>query len=558
MHAVIGGSALGSRQGDMPFPLVLAGSMRGLPHGPAQDATRRGQAVFPHLNEIAVERTPYGEGTWRMANGVGGISGRAGLLVVLLLGQFMANIDTAIVNIAAPSIQSELHASDGQLDLVVSGYILAYAVLLVTGARLGDTHGYRRMFLLGLAGFVLTSLTCGVAREPVVLIVARLLQGATSALTVPQVLSGIQLHFSEQSRARAIGYYTLALSGGAIVGQILGGLLVSADILGSGWRPVFLINVPIGIVLLLAGLHFLPSDAPMRPRALDLRGVLALSVAVSLAVVPLVLGRDQAWPLWSWVCLVASVPAFAWFVLTERRLAARGGRPLVSLGMVARPPVRWALTAHGLTTLTYLALLFVLAMYLQHGLGQSPARAGLAMVSWVAAFGIAGPVFPHLPARAQRFMPLTGCLVLTVGYAAVSVSASLGVQDGALLLVLLGFGGLGLGVSSNSLISHLTSVVPTRYAPDLSGVISTNAQLAGAIGVAVFGTFYSGLTEQPGTHFATLAFTVVTGVFALLSLVAAGAAYQATRRAEHSHEKAVATSGEAVEGRLVEEWDGAH
>ncbi|EFL29371.1 probable actinorhodin transporter [Streptomyces himastatinicus ATCC 53653] len=498
------------------------------------------------------------EGDGGMGSESAGRAGRAALLTVLLVGQFMANIDTAIVNIAAPSVQADLHASAGQVDLVVSGYILAYAVLLVTGARLGDTHGHRRIFLLGLLGFVITSLACGIAPEPVTLIVSRLCQGASSALMVPQVLSGIQLHFTGQARVRAIGYYTLALSGGAIVGQVLGGLLVSADILGSGWRPVFLINVPIGAVLLLAGLRALPPDAVTQRQPLDLHGVCALSSAVSLAVVPLVFGRDQGWPVWSWLCLVASAPAFVWFVVVERRLGAAGGRPLVRLDVVARPPVRWALIAHGLTTLTYLALLFVLALYLQHGLGQSPARAGLAMVSWVAAFGIAGPVLPRLPQHTQRFMASAGCLLLAVGYAAVSTSVALGREDGVLLLVLLGLGGLGLGISSHSLISHLTNAVERRYATDLSGVISTNAQLAGTVGVAVFGTLYSGLAPAPGASAATEAFTTVTAVFAVLALISAGAALRATRHADAAPRGDGTQHAVAKAGRRDDSWRISH
>jgi MFS family permease len=294
-------------------------------------------------------------------------------LTVLLSGQLMVNVDLAIVNTAAPSIQDTLHASGGELELVVSGYILAYAVLLITGARLGAIHGYRRLFILGLTGFVLASLACGLAPETGWLIAARVVQGAAAALMVPQVLSGIQLNFEGGARATAIGYYSLALSGGAVLGQLLGGVLVSADLFGSAWRPIFLINVPLGVALLAAAVRYLPVDGrTKRGRQLDLLGVVVLSLALLLAVVPLVFGREAGWPVWTWSCLLASLPSFGWFVLMQRRTTARGGHPLVNLSLVNRPAVRWGLIAHGASTLTYLALLFVLAVYLQRGLGLTP------------------------------------------------------------------------------------------------------------------------------------------------------------------------------------------
>ncbi|WP_157357674.1 MFS transporter [Amycolatopsis nigrescens] len=444
---------------------------------------------------------------------------RRRLLVVLLAAQFVANIDTAIVNIAAPSIHSGLDADGGQVTLVVSGYIVAYAVLLVTGARLGSTLGHRRVFLAGLLGFTVTSLVCGLAPDVLTLIVARFAQGVGAALMVPQVLSGIQLHFAGRQRVRALGYYALALAGGAVAGQVLGGLLISADLFGTGWRPIFLINVPLGAVLLPAALRFLPRDEPGRSREMDLRGVAALVAAVLLVVLPLVLGREQGWPWWAWLCLGAAGPVFAVFVRTERRVAGRGGRPLVAPELIRLPAVRFGLLAHGLSTMTYFALLFVLALYLQQELGKSPAYSGLAMVVWVAAFGVGGPLLPRVPVAYSRFVPLAGCLVLAAGYASVWVYLLAGGETGPLLFGLLGVGGLGLGLSSGSLISTITSAVPGHYAADLSGVLSTNAQLSGALGVAVAGAVYLGSGS----------FALVLAGFTMLALAAGAAAHRCAR-----------------------------
>lgn len=447
-------------------------------------------------------------------------TGRTAILAVLLTGQFMANVDTAVANIAAPSIGSTLQASEGQVALVVSGYVVAFAVLLITGARLGSSWGYRRVFLLGLQVFTVASLACGLAPEIYSLTAARFVQGAGAALMVPQVLSGIQLYFAGRDRVKALGYFSIALSGGAVAGQILGGLLIAADLFGTAWRPIFLINVPIGVVLLLVALRQLPADAVADQRQpLDLRGVLTLSGAVLLVIVPLLLGSERGWPLWSWLCLACSVPVVVLFELGERRTAARGGRPLIARPVLRTPAVRAGLLAHGLTTATYFALLFVLALYLQQGLGKGPAYSGFAMVVWVAAFGLAGPILPRLP-EGFHWMPVIGCLVLALGYLAVLAYLLLGGLSGPLLFALLGIGGLGLGISSNSLIGAITSAMPTQYASDLSGVVTTNAQLSGALGVAVAGSVYASLvgTSAPG------ALGVVLAGFAGLALASAWSA----------------------------------
>lgn len=448
---------------------------------------------------------------------------RAAILAVLLTGQFMANIDTAVANIAGPSIGADLHASKGAVGLVVSGYVVAFAVLLITGARLGSSLGYRTTFLLGLTVFTAASLACGLAPEIITLVVARFVQGAGAALMVPQVLSGIQLHFQGRDRLKALGYFSIALSGGAVVGQLLGGVIIAADLFGTGWRPIFLVNVPIGIALAVAGRRLLPADPTGHRDRLDLIGVLTLSTAVLLVIVPLLLGSERGWPTWSWLCLLLSLPALAFFEYGERRTAARGGRPLIARQVLSNPSVRAGLLAHGCTSGSYFALLFVLALYLQDGLHKGPAYSGFAMVIWVAAFGLAGPILPKLR-RGVRWMPVIGCLVLTVGYLAVLAYLLLGGTTGTLLFVLLGIGGLGLGISANTLIGAVTSSMPSQYAADLSGVVATNAQLSGALGVALAGSTYAALATDPSR-----ALSVVLAGFVVLTLIGAGAAQRLVR-----------------------------
>ncbi|GAA2837912.1 MFS transporter [Kribbella solani] len=448
---------------------------------------------------------------------------RGAILAVLLTGQFMANIDTAVANIASPSIATDLHASEGAVGLVISGYVVAFAVLLITGARLGSSFGYRRTFLLGLAIFTVASLACGVAPDITTLIIARFVQGAGAALMVPQVLSGIQLHFQGRDRLKALGYFSIALSGGAVAGQLLGGVLIAANLFGTDWRPIFLVNVPIGIALAVAGRRLLPADQPGDRDRLDLVGVSVLSAAVLLVIVPLLLGSERGWPVWSWLCLLLSLPMLALFEYGERRTAARGGRPLIARQVLGHRSVRAGLLAHACTSGTYFALLFVLAMYLQSGLHKGPAYSGFAMVVWVAAFGLAGPVLPRLR-RGVRWMPVVGCLILAVGYLSVLGYLLLGGRTGPLLFALLGIGGLGLGISANTLIGAVTSTLPPQYAADLSGVVATNAQLAGALAVALAGSTYAALAQDPGR-----ALAVVLAGFIVLTLVGARAAHRLVR-----------------------------
>jgi MFS family permease len=448
------------------------------------------------------------------------------LLAVLLMAPFMAQADVTIANVAAPSIHADLGTSGAELELVIGGYLIAFAMLLITGARLGQTHGYRRVFLVGVSVFTCASLLCAVAPSPIVLIVARVLQGTGAALMFPQTLTGIQLSFEGAERARAIGLYAIALSGGAVAGQILGGILVSANLLDGQWRSIFFVNVPVGLAVIAAGLRYLPREDERETRRVDVAGVITLSAAVLLVVLPLVLGRAEGWPAWTWLSLAASVPTLTAFVVAERRVRARGGAPLVNLHTLAPRAVSSGLLAVAAATSTYYALLFTLALYLQQGLGRSPLVSGLTLVSWVAAFGAAGQIVRRLPARVGPRAAPAGCLLLAGAYVALSASLFGGRHPEALLVVLLGAGGLGLGIQFSAMIAHLTNAVSTRYAPDISGVTTTTMQIAGAVGVAAFGSAYLGLASDAG---ATHAFAVVTAAFAAIAVLAALLAHGAIR-----------------------------
>ena len=452
------------------------------------------------------------------------------LLAVLLLAPFMAQADVTIANVAAPSIHADLHASGAELELVIGAYLIAFAVLLITGARLGQIHGYRRVFLLGVGVFTAASLLCGLAPGPIALIAARALQGTGAALMFPQTLTGIQLTFRGAERARAVGLYAIALSIGAVAGQVLGGVLVSADVLASQWRAIFFVNVPVGLAVIAAGARHLPRESPVgrAPQRVDVAGLATLSAAVLLVVVPLVLGRAEGWPAWTWLSLAASVPAFAAFVAAERRVRARGGAPLVNLDAIAPRAVSSGMLAVAAATSTYYGLLFTLALYLQQGLGRSALVSGLTLVSWVAAFGAAGQIVRRLPARLGLLAAPAGCLLLAGAYLALSASLFAGRHPEALLVVLLAAGGLGLGTQFSALIVHLTNAVAEGYAHDISGVSTTTTTIAGAVAIAAFGTAYLSLASAGSP---TRAFAIVTAGLAAVAALAALLAHGATRRA---------------------------
>ena len=415
---------------------------------------------------------------------------RAAPLAVLLVAPFLASADATIANVASPAIRAGLGASGTAAQFVIGGYLVAYAVLLITGARLGQTHGYKRLFLIGVAVFGVTSLASGLAPGITVLVTMRALQGAGAAMMFPQALTGIQLNFTGDRRARAIGLFASALSAGAVVGQIAGGVIVSADIAGTTWRPIFLVNVPVCLGVAAIAARVLPPDGRRGGSRVDLPGVAALSVSVLLIVVPLTIGPDQGWPAWAWASLAASGPAFGVFLAIERRAVASGLAPLVNTAVLARPAVSWGLVALMGSSGTYFALLFVVAQYFQIGLGHSALASGLILLPWVSAFGLAGQASRRLPARLAPVLPVIGLVLLACVYLAIGAAQLAGGLGVVMLGVFFVFGGLGLGISFTALMGHLTSAVPARHAPDISGVSTTAAQIGGSIAVAAFGSLY--------------------------------------------------------------------
>jgi MFS family permease len=471
----------------------------------------------------------------------GGRAGpRGGLLLgIILTGQFMALLDAFIVNVAAPTIRTDLDASGAALQLVIAGYTIAYAVLLITGARLGDLLGHRRLFLAGLTVFTLSSLACGLAQNTGQLIGFRFAQGTGSALMIPQVLSLLQLTFSGEARTRAMSVYSAVLASGAALGQSLGGVLVSADLFGTGWRPVFLVNVPIGMVMLAVASRVLPADAPARRqgrrRGLDLPGLLVLGAAVTLLTVPLVLGQEEGWPLWGWACLTLSALLFGLFTLLESRLARRGGAPLVS-GRVLRAPGMPRAIAVIMTTMAVNAgFLFAVALHLQSGLGFSALRTGLTFAACAVTFGGIGLTWRRLPVTWRPALAPTGLLLSALSFTGLGLSLRTGGDGGALFFLSLALLGLGLGLAFSPAFTLALGKVAPRDAADASGLLATVTQLGQLIGVAALGTLYLNRLDLPGPHPSAHAYAVTSMALTAICVAAAALAFERRRSPATKH-----------------------
>jgi MFS family permease len=421
------------------------------------------------------------------------------MLAVLLLGQFMCIIDVLVTNVAMPSIAASLHASGASLQLVVGGYTIAYAMLLITGARLGDRYGRRRAYLAGAAVFTTASLACALAPDSQALIAFRLVQGAGAAVLVPQVFSIIQLTFAGPARARALSAYAAVLSAGAVAGLVLGGVVVNANLLGTGWRPVFAINVPIGIVLAVAVPRLVPADepagTPATPPKLDLAGLAAAVGSVLLIVLPLVLGREAGWPAWCFGCIAAGAALAVAFVLIERRVAARGGDPLLNLAVLRAPALPSGLVTLAATQVGYGGLLFTFTLHLQAGLGQSALRAGASYLPMAVLFGLTGYHWRRLPAAARRVVIPAGLAVGAAAYLA--LAAGLHASSGVLTWTGLTGVGLALGLSVSPLLTQSLTHVPAARAADASGLLTTTVQLAQLLGVAAVGSVYLSRATSP-------------------------------------------------------------
>ncbi|WP_162941751.1 MFS transporter [Desertimonas flava] len=452
------------------------------------------------------------------------------MLTVLLTGTFMASLDVSIVNVAVPRIGDELDASEAALQFVVSGYTVAYAALLITGARLGDDRGHRRMFTTGLAVFTATSLVCGVVPGVELLVVARVLQGAAAAMMAPQVLTIVQRRLPSERQPMAFALYASVISGAVVAGQVLGGVLVDADLFGWSWRTVFLVNVPIGVAVLSVVPRCVPETDELTRRRLDITGVGLLAATVAAIIVPLVVGRETGFSWGLWVLLAAAVPLGALFARHVSVRQAVTGDALIDLALLRRPAVALGFGSVVAQMAAYGGMLFAITLHLQRGLGFSPIRSGLSLVTFAVAFAISSLAVPRLSAAARRAAPVAGLVVTAAGFLVAAWLAREGHWNMATTGLAFAVVGGGFGCGYSPVVSRTVATVPRARAADASGMFTTLNQLAFAIGVAAVGSVYLAARSGPTAGDSGSAMAVTFVVAAALMLVAAGAA--ATQRAD--------------------------
>lgn len=412
-------------------------------------------------------------------------------LSVLLMAGFVTIFDLFVVNVAIPSMQADLGASFAQIGFIVAGYELAFGVLLITGGRLGDVFGRRRLFVVGMAGFTLASALCGLAPSAGFLIGARILQGLAAALLFPQVYASIRVNFDGDDSRRAFGLLGMTLGLAAIAGQVLGGWLVHANLFGLGWRSIFLINVPIGL-LAIASARFIPESRTPQSPSLDWAGVALVSVGLTLLLVPLIEGPGQDWPAWSlWMLATATLLLMVFHRQQERRQLV-GHLPLVDMRLLAQRRFLLGVLLVLLVYSTSSSFFLCFALLVQTGLGLDPSVAGSIFAPCSVGFVLASLAAPRLVARWGTSAIVAGALVYAVSIGLLIMQVQIAGADlvAVRLIPVLVVVGAGQGFIMTPLLNLVLGFVDEVQAGMASGVISTVQQVGAALGVAVVGILF--------------------------------------------------------------------
>jgi MFS family permease len=441
-------------------------------------------------------------------------------LVTVLLGAALPIVDFFIVNVALPTIDTDLKASTATLELVVAAYGITYALLLVVGGRLGDAFGRRKLFTAGLTAFTITSLACGIAPTAELLVIARAAQGASAALMLPQVLSIIQATTHGEQRSRALSFYGATGGISTVVGQLLGGVLVAANIGGTSWRPIFLVNVPIGIVGLLMARKTLPESRAANPVGVDRLGTALLGFSMLSLLVPLMEGKALGWPAWSIVLLALFPLAAAAFIAVERRHERAGGIPLLPPSVLQMPSMRRGLSVGVPFFAGFGGFMFVYAVTLQDGLHLGPLGSGAALTPMAVGFFATSLAGPRLVEKLGHRVVMIGAGVQLLGLltligTTLAAWPDLNVFDLAPGMLLLG---IGQGMAMTTLFRIVLSKVPTELAGVGSGVLTTTQQTSLALGVATLGSLFASLSA-PGSMGMKDAFLLIMALQAILTLV---------------------------------------
>ncbi|WP_435837001.1 MFS transporter [Streptomyces asoensis] len=460
------------------------------PASPAPTA----EAASDHSRETSSgtpSETPSGPG----AEAAPGDRRRWLALAIVMTAAFMDLVDVTIVNIAIPSIRQDAGASWSQIQWITAGYALAFAAGLVTGGRLGDIHGRKRLFLLGIGGFTLASALCGFAVNPEMLVASRILQGGMAAMMVPQVLSIVHATFPAHERGKVFGLFGAIVGLGAVSGPLLGALLTEWNLFGLEWRPIFLINLPVGIAGLLLGSRFITESKAPKALKLDLVGVVLVTLGLLMLLYPLTRGRELGWPVWGYVSMAGALVVFGALVAYERRKGARDGSPLIELSLFRVRSFAAGVAVQTVFGIGLGVFFLVWTLYMQTGLGWSPLRAGLTGVPFsLAVSTAAGLSVQKLVPRFGRKVLQAGALGMVLGvvlYIWESERYGLGIASWQMALPLVVMG-VGMGLIVAPLTDAVLSDVPREHAGSASGLINTVQQMGNALGLGLVAVVFFG------------------------------------------------------------------
>ncbi|WP_037888120.1 MFS transporter [Streptomyces viridochromogenes] len=420
-------------------------------------------------------------------------------LAIVMTAAFMDLVDVTIVNIAIPSIQRDAGASFSQIQWITAGYALAFAAGLITGGRLGDIHGRKRLFLIGIGGFTVASALCGFATNAEMLVAARILQGAMAALMVPQVLSIVHATFPAHERGKVFGLFGAVVGLGAVTGPLLGALLTEWNLFGLEWRPIFLINLPVGIAGLILGSRFITESKAPKALKLDLVGVALVTVGLLMLLYPLTRGRELGWPLWGHVSMAGALVVLAALVAYERRKTVRDGSPLIELSLFRVKSFAAGIAVQTVFGVALGIFFLVWTLYMQFGLGWSPLKAGLTGIPFsIAVSAAAGMSVQKLVPRFGRKVLQSGALVMAVGvllylWEAQRYGLTIAPWQMALPLVVMG---VGMGLIVAPLTDAILSEVPREHAGSASGLISTVQQMGNALGLGLVSVVFFGVVDD--------------------------------------------------------------
>ncbi|MEV0051549.1 MFS transporter [Saccharopolyspora shandongensis] len=448
-------------------------------------------------------------------------TGASVALLVVLFGSFMDLLDATIVTVAAPAIARDLGASDAQIQWTIAAYVLALGAGLITGGRLGDQYGRKRVFMTGLAGFMVTSSLCALADDPGMLIGMRAAQGLAAGIMVPQVFGIIRASFAPGERAKAFGAYGAVQGLASVAGPLLGGLLVDADLFGLGWRTVFWINVPVSILALIIGAKVLPESRSASTARLDLLGAVLAASGILLLLLPIIQTETWGWTWVSAILLAAGIIVLAAFLTYERRLSARGNEPVFDPALLRIRAFAGGLSASVLFFGGIGSFFLSLSVYLQNGTGRTAWETGLVILPYALGSIITSGLGVAFAAKAGRLLLILGSVTIAASQLVLWAIVKDGSDPGYWLLALALFiGGLGLGLAAPILVSVVLAGVPGRNAGAAGGVLSTVNQIGGAIGIAVLGTIF--FTTAAGSTNGPPALTDYSDALSIVLLISAG------------------------------------